>query len=300
MKIALIAGTGGLPAVLAASLVAQGHAPIICEMRGFRSEVNGDFERVAFRIETLATFLQTLQSLNVTEVCMAGAVQRPNVDPSAIDPATAPLVPRLMTAMTKGDDGTLREVITIFEEHGFTVLGAHEVAPDLLPIRGVHTKISPPDLVADIAAAQAAIIEMGQADQGQAMLLRDGTVIAREDARGTAAMLGDFCTPLIDTTERGGRVTGVLGVPIGTAVDFLSQSDAPTGSMGKGAILFKAPKPDQNLQADMPMIGPDTAMQAAEAGLAGIVIAHGGVMVLDLPQVISILDAQGMFLQVAP
>ena len=50
----------------------------------------------------------------------------------------------------------------------------------------------------------------------------------------------------------------------------------------------------------MPLIGPDTAMKAADAGLSGIVISSGGVMVLDLPQVVAILDAQGMFLWVHP
>ena len=44
----------------------------------------------------------------------------------------------------------------------------------------------------------------------------------------------------------------------------------------------------------------DTAMKAAEAGLSGIVTSSGGVMVLDLPQVVAILDAQGMFLWVHP
>ena len=60
MSIALIAGTGGLPPHLAGSLLVSGRAPIICEMRGFASEIEGEFARVGFRIETLGTFLETL------------------------------------------------------------------------------------------------------------------------------------------------------------------------------------------------------------------------------------------------
>ena len=41
-------------------------------------------------------------------------------------------------------------------------------------------------------------------------------------------------------------------------------------------------------------------MPAAEAGLTGIVIPSGVVMVLDLPQVVAILDAEKMFLWVTP
>ncbi|MBU2993214.1 UDP-2,3-diacylglucosamine diphosphatase LpxI [Octadecabacter sp. 1_MG-2023] len=301
MTIALIAGTGGLPPHLAGSLMVQGRTPIICEMRGFVSEIVGDFPRVGFRIETLGTFLKALKDLGVTEVCMAGAMQRPDVDPAAIDPATAPLVPRLMAAMAKGDDGTLREIISIFEEHGFSILGAHDVAPDLLPIRGQHTTASVPDLTADLTAADVALKEMGQADQGQAMLLRDGAVIAREDARGTEAMLRDFCEPLEQYGGSGDPladlVEGAVDL-VSDAIDWITDKPEDIAPNAKGAILFKAPKPDQILKADMPLIGPDTAMQAAEAGLAGIVIPQGRVMVLDLPQVVAILNAQGMFLQV--
>ncbi|MCW1950861.1 MAG: UDP-2,3-diacylglucosamine diphosphatase LpxI [Octadecabacter sp.] len=303
MTIALIAGTGGLPPHLAGSLLVQGRTPIICEMHGFPSEIKGEFERVGFRIETLGTFLDTLKSLSVTEVCMAGAVQRPDVDPSAIDPATAPLVPRLIAAMAKGDDGTLREIVAIFEEHGFAVVGAHEVAPELLPMAGVHTKNAPPDMPRELAAAQTALGAMGRADQGQAMLLKDGTVLAVEDARGTAAMLHDFCPPL----DARGEVFDPISFVAETVSDavqdvagFISGKQDEIASNADGAVLYKAPKPDQLLVADMPLIGPDTAMQAAEAGLAGIVVPSGVVMVLDLPQVVAILNAQGMFLWVTP
>ena len=303
MTVALIAGTGGLPPHLASNLMAQGRTPIICEMRGFQSEINGEFARVSFRIETLGTFLETLRSLNVTEVCMAGAVQRPDVDPSAIDPLTAPLVPRLMAAMAKGDDGTLREIVTIFEEHGFASVGAHEVAPDLLPMAGVHTKTVPPDLTRELVAAQNALTEMGRADQGQAMLLRDGAVIAIEDARGTSALLQDHCASLDPRSEASDPISlavETVSEAVNGAADWLSGKTDKKPITADGAVLYKAPKPDQLLVADMPLIGPETAMQAAEAGLTGIVIPSGTVMVLDLPQVVAILDAQDMFLWVSP
>jgi len=298
MSIALIAGTGGVPPHVAGSLLVQGRSPVICEMRGFASDIKGEFARLPFRIETLGSLFDTLSAIAVTEVCMVGAMRRPVVDPSAIDAATAPLVPRLQAAMAKGDDGTLREIIAIFEERGFAIIGAHQIAPDLVPIAGVHTQATPPSMDADLAAAQIALTDMGRADTGQAMLLRDGAVIAREDARGTAAMLKDFSDP-VDTSSRSDEIFGVFGEAIGGVADWLSGKDYASAP-GAGAVLFKAPKPGQNMLVDMPVIGPDTAMQAAEAGLAGIVLPAGGVMVLDLPQVVAILDAQQMFLWVMP
>ena len=53
-------------------------------------------------------------------------------------------------------------------------------------------------------------------------------------------------------------------------------------------------------EADLPVIGPATVTAAARAGLAGIVIAAGGVMVIDLPEVVRRCDAMGLFLWVRP
>lgn len=266
MTLALIAGTGSLPPLLVAALRDQNQDVLVCEMRGFAAEVDEDVERLPFRIETLGTFLANLVARGIDRVCMAGAVRRPDIDPTAIDAATAPLVPRLSAAMAKGDDGTLREIIAMFQERGLRIVGAHEIAPELLPPAGTLTRASSPELGPDLAAASEALAQMGVADEGQAVIVKNGCVIAREDARGTDAMLADQ----------------------------KARDDA------RGAVLVKAPKPGQSLLADMPTIGPTTAMRAAEAGLSGLVIAQGGVMVLDRPRVIETLDARGMFLWVRP
>lgn len=300
MTIALIAGTGGLPPVLAQAVLRDGGRLIVCEMRGFVSEVAEDIERLSFRIETLGTFLETLKSRGVTQICMAGAVQRPDVDPAEIDGATAPLVPRLMAAMAQGDDRVLREIVAIFQEAEFEVVGAHVLAPELRPEAGVLSQTSLPDLSVDMAAADAALAEMGDADLGQAVLVRGGIVIAREDDRGTEALLRDHSSALIDAPNDDG-VFGGIGSAVSRTIDWVKSTLDPLDPLpGAGATLYKAPKPNQILTADMPVIGPETAMQAAEAGLNGIVIAHQGVMVLDIDQVLNILDGQQMFLWVRP
>ncbi|WP_108814182.1 LpxI family protein [Loktanella sp. Alg231-35] len=258
--LALIAGTGALPPALVACLPAR---PLICAMAGFAPALTPD---VTFRIEHLGSFLANLKARGVDEVCMAGAVRRPDIDQTKIDAATLPLVPRIASAIAKGDDGALREIIGIFEEAGLAVRAAHQIAPGLLPDAGVPTKTIITDQTRDDAAlAEQIIAQMGAADAGQACLVRGGHVLAREDQSGTDAMIAKF---------------------------------APVDA--KQAELFKAPKPTQDRRADLPVIGPDTARNAAAAGLAGIVIEAGGVMVLDQPKVLATLDAAGLFLWVRP
>ncbi len=105
--LALIAGTGDLPPALVARLPER---PLICALDGFRPALTPD---ITFRMEQLGSFLETLVQRGVTEVCLAGAIKRPAIDPTAIDEATKPLVPRIMQAIAQGDDGALRVVIAL-------------------------------------------------------------------------------------------------------------------------------------------------------------------------------------------
>ncbi len=291
--LALIAGTGDLPPALIARL---GERPLVCALEGFDPAITTD---VRFRLEHLGTFLADLGARGITRICMAGAVRRPQIDPKAIDAATIPLIPKVQAAMAKGDDGALRAIIALFEDAGFAIVAAHEVAPDLLPEAGIPTRSKPEDWHrADAAEGEACVAAMGAADVGQACIVRVGQVQAQEDEAGTDAMLARFCEPL----DQRGMPDGPLMYLTDLGSDIIDQvRDWITGAIdapvtADDGILFKAPKPGQDRRADLPTIGPGTAMAAAEAGLAGIVIEVDGVMVLDLPAVCEILDAQGMFL----
>lgn len=262
---AIIAGQGDLPAHLVASLQVQGIPCLVAELDGFAATVPGH-EPIRFRIERLVPFLDHLADSGVRRVCFAGAVRRPRLEPELFDARTAALVPRLMAAIGAGDDGALRGFMALFEEWGFTVVGADEIAPDLLPAPGVASRAAPgASDRADAAVGEAVVAEMGRADIGQACVIAGGRVLAREGPDGTDAML-----------------RGVAG------------------SGNRRGLLFKAPKPGQDRRADLPLIGPDTARLAAGAGLSGIAIEAGGVMVVDARQVCRILDDSGLFLWVRP
>ncbi|HLQ18114.1 MAG TPA: LpxI family protein, partial [Tabrizicola sp.] len=132
MRTAIIAGQGRLPAALAASM---SEPPLVAALDGFTPDsLTLD---LTFRVERLVPFLRALERDGVGQVIFAGAVTRPRLDPALLDEATAGLLPRLMAAMQQGDDATLRVVIELFEEFGFTVAGVEDVAPALLPGAGV-------------------------------------------------------------------------------------------------------------------------------------------------------------------
>ncbi len=256
--LALIAGRGALPDAVA---TAQETAPLICALESdppSRLEVDH-----WFRIETLGSLIAALKEQGVERICMAGAIRRPQVDPSVIDAATLPLVPVLTEALLAGDDGALRAVIGIFETSGFEVVAAHEAAPELLPPAGIPT-VAQPDAAqrADAVRGAEIVSAMATVDIGQACTVLKGQALAVETVFGTDWML----TSLAERPD------------------------------GEGGVLFKAPKPGQDRRADLPTIGAETVRAAAGAGLSGLVVEAGGVIVLDLPEVIAACDRMGLFL----
>lgn len=294
--LALITGRGDLPAAVAAALATR---PLVCALDGHRPD--GLIPDITFRIEHLGTLLSTLKSTAVTEICFCGSIDRPKIDLSKVDAATTPLLPALTGAVASGEDSALRVVVGLFEQAGFTVRAAHHLAPDLIPPAGVLSVAPVPEHAqADVAVALRVLKAHGAADVGQACVIQNGVIKAREDARGTDAMverLGPTFAPSM--MKSSGPLLGMInraGGLLEGAVDWLS-GDTKLDTARAG-MLFKAPKPDQDRRVDLPTIGPGTADMAVAAGLEGITIAQGGVMILEKTRVLNTLNAAGMYLWV--
>ncbi len=297
--LALIAGRGALPAAVAA---AQGTRPLVCVLQDNPPE--GLAPDITFRLEHLGSLIADLRMRGVTRVCFCGAVSRPQIDLAQIDAATLPLVPVLQRALAPGDDGALRAVIGAFEAAGFTVIGAHEAAPSLLPPAGTPTRARSHDLMAQEAALAAQVLAgMAARDEGQACVLAGDRVLDREGPDGTDAMLARLARPAAapgpDADDPFNWAMDTVGDLLGDAADWLSGPEAPRpATFGTGGTLWKGPKPGQDRRADLPTIGPATARAAARAGLRGIAVAAGGVLVLDPAATIAECDRAGLFLTI--
>ncbi|WP_281825462.1 LpxI family protein [Jannaschia rubra] len=256
-RLALIAGQDRLPATLAHALGGRDwtcHHP-----EGFAPE---GIASSPFRVERLGSFIAGLKADGVEEVCFAGRIGRPTLDPSLVDAATMPLLPRMMQALQAGDDAALRTVITFFEEAGLCVVAAHDLMPALLdvPVEG-----TPNDRAcADIARAAAVHRALSPLDVGQGCVVAGGLVLAVEAMPGTDWML-----------------------------ESLTRFDGPSGG-----VLFKGAKAGQDRRIDMATIGPHTVTAAAVAGLSGIAVIAGDVLVLDAEAMRERLAATGLFLTV--
>ena len=149
------------------------------------------------------------------------------------------------------------------EKDGFTIIGAHEVEPGLITAEGVLGEISvSAEARADIDFGITVTRTLGKLDIGQAAVVQQGIVLGLEAVEGTDALL----TRCRDLKRK-----------------------------GRGGVLVKSCKPQQDRRIDLPTVGLRTVTRAFEAGLEGIAVEAGASLMLDREAVISAANKLGLF-----
>jgi DUF1009 family protein len=212
--------------------------------------------------------VKDLRQSDCDAVCFAGIVTRPDFSALKPDLKGMAFLPQALAAAARGDDALLRAIVGFFEKEGFTVIGANDIADELLVEPGLIGAIAPDETARSDAAKALHIAGVtGAEDIGQGAVVCNGLVLAVEAQEGTDQMLA--------------RVAGLPAELRGDALD-------------RKGVLAKRPKPGQERRIDLPVIGVSTVEGAAKAGLAGIVIPAGGAMVLGRDAVGRAADAAGL------
>lgn len=269
-RLAIIAGGGMLPRYLADAVRARGENPYILSLRNESGEDWSRYDHETVSIADHAGIGAAFRRNGIGRAVLSGWVRR---RPEWRD-IRAPLkvlfvIPSVVrTLLRGGDDTVLRMVIRLIEAEGVRVVGAHEIAPDLLASEGPLGRISPDAAAeADIEAAAAAALALGRLDVGQGAVAVGGRVVALEGAEGTDGML-----ERVAALRAAGRI-----------------------SQRRRGVLVKLCKPGQDLRADLPAIGVETLRRAQAAGLAGIAVEAGRSLVLERAAIVAEADAGGLF-----
>ena len=268
--LAIICGGGSLPFAVADAVGRRGRRVVLFAIRGWAEP-----KRVAryphhwASVGQFGKFCRLARREGCRDVVFIGSMVRPAIRQIRPDFKTLRLLPRIFGIFRGGDDHLLKGVAAIFEEHGFQLLGAHAVAPEILMPEGALGRERPTahDL-ADIAKGLALLNASSPFDVGQAVVVADARVLAMEAAEGTDRML--------------------------TRIADLRQSGCIAAAAGRG-VLVKAAKRDQDRRVDLPSIGPQTVEGAARAGLAGIAVLAGSTIVAEPEHIGTIADRAGLF-----
>lgn len=270
-RIGIVAGGGVLPLQVAESAARAGNDPFIVMLDGEVEDPGrfSAFQTAHIQLEQAAALLPLLRQNKVQTVVLAGSVaRRPKLRDIQWDLRILSWLPRVAKAIWQGDNVLLSALIGIFERHGMKVVGAHEIAPTLLAAEGVLTTTRPSRAdQMDIEAARAGALAIGELDIGQAAVSVGGRVIALEGIEGTEGLL-----ERVVALRAHGRLAGKTG-----------------------GVLAKICKPQQDMRADLPSIGPRTVELAKRAQLAGIVVDAGRSLVLEGPELIRLANENGLF-----
>ena len=266
----IICGGGSLPIAVAEAAQRQGRRVVLFALRGSADpQMVAAFPHHWGSPGQLGRHFRLFRSEGCRELVFIGSMVRPHLGQIRFDLFTLRLLPRIIRMFRHGDDRLLKEVALIFEEHGFRLLGAHEVAPEILMPAGALGQCRPSESDrADIKHGFALLQATGAFDVGQAAVVSDNRVLAIEAAEGTDQMLMRLAE-----LRQSGRIR----------------------ARDRVGVLVKAPKPDQDRRFDLPSIGPLTVEGVARAGLAGIAVVAGSTVVAEPDRIAAAADHAKIF-----
>ena len=262
-KLGLIAGGGALPAKVAAACRARGDDFHIIRIKGSADDHMTDLPGDECGVGEAGKILRILKENGCDAVVFAGVVRRPDFKTLKADWRGAALLPKVISAATRGDGALLSVLVDTVESEGMFVIGAEEATQDIAAPAGALGAYAPDEAeFADLRKAAAVIQALGPFDVGQGAVVANGLVLAIEAAEGTDAML-DRCAQFAGEERCG--------------------------------VLVKRPKPGQELRIDLPVIGPETVRRASAAGLAGIAVEAGVALIIDREELVKGADSAGLF-----
>lgn len=266
-EIGIVAGGGLLPELIAASCRAAGQRVFLLSLRdhadpGLAGRIEPD-DQAEIRLGEAGKGVKLMKRAGVRQVVFVGHVRRPSLAALRPDFATIGLLAKI-GRRAMGDDTLLRAISAAVENEGFEVVGPLDLAPGLAAPEGPLTRKRPDsDAEVDIARGLEVGLQLGLCDVGQAVVVQQGIVLAVEAIEGTDAMLA-----------RSGELK----------------------RKGRPGVLVKISKPNQDMRLDLPTIGAATLEKVEAAGLAGIAVEAGRVMLLDRETLIAEADRRGLFL----
>jgi UDP-2,3-diacylglucosamine hydrolase len=268
--LAIVCGSGRLPFAVADAVLRRGRAVLLLAVKGWADPSSvARYPHYWVAVGQAGTGWRLARKAGCRDVVCIGGLVRPTMRTVRLDWTTIKLLPRLYRLFRGGDDHLLSGLGRLFEENGFRMLGAHEVAPEILVPEGSLGRCRPSERDRrDIARGLALIEAIGSFDVGQAAVVAENRVLAIEAAEGTDLMLAR-----IGELRHAGRLSSASGV----------------------GVLVKAPKPAQDRRFDLPSIGPATIEAVKQAGLAGIGVRAHEVIVAEPEALVEAADGAGLF-----
>jgi hypothetical protein len=214
---------------------------------------------VASQITELGPVVAELEREGASAILLSGRFRHAAVVAGRPDATVAAIAERAGSLV---DRRLLEAVVAMLADRGIAVLDQRPFLGDWLAPAGAWSARAPSDAEwRDIRAGLALARTIAQAQIGQAVVVKQGAVVAVEAVEGT--------------TE---------AIRRGTALG------------GPGTVVVKAVAADHDYRLDTPTIGLETLGAAAAGGVAAIAVEAGRVLIIDREAVTRRADAAGIAL----
>jgi DUF1009 family protein len=267
--VAILAGGGYLPPLVAAAAARCGYGPVVFTVAG-EADPN-QFPGVpvhVLRWGEIGRLFRLTEESGCRQAVLIGTIsRRPDYSSVRPDLGAVKLLPRILKLMRGSDNSLLTGVARIFEERGVRVLSPLDVAPELALREGCLVGKVPPESTADVEKAAEAARLLGSLDIAQGAVAIGGRVVAMEDVGGTNELLDR-----VIALRKRGRIEKA------------------------GGVLVKCVKPSQDRRLDLPTIGPMTAQAARRAGLTGVAAEAGLTLLAGRTEAAEAFSRAGLFL----
>ncbi len=269
-QLAIIAGGGSLSDVIIETARKKGWNVTVFAIGDLNIAKNQDISLIEMNRLDIGRIFQILKSQKIKNICMVGYIPRPNspkdyLNFRYLNVQTLSILFQSIGILRGGDASLFKKINSLLEKRGYKIIGASEIAPNLTLKGGLYSSKSVSKVeFENIKKAKQCAEMTGYLDIGQAVVVKNGRVLAIEAAEGTDVML-----------ERAACLEAIR--------------------IKRGGVILKSAQINQDKRVDMPTIGPNTIKNVVKANLSGIAITADNVIVLDFQKVIEMIEDNNLY-----
>jgi len=196
------------------------------------------------------------------KVLFAGKIAKPKFSSLRLDLKGIYYMPSVIRAAKIGDAAIIKSIIKILANEKIQVISSIFYNPELALKKGNYSKIKPTkqDIIS-IKKGKTFFRKINNLDHIQALVVKNGKIIAKEGREGTKKMLSKL-------------------------------------KKNSDGILIKLPKRKQDLRMDLPTIGLQTIKDIKKFGLKGIILKSKRNIFLDKKKVITYANKHKIFINI--
>tara|TARA_B100001057_G_scaffold317403_1_gene317606 strand:+ start:292 stop:1077 length:786 start_codon:yes stop_codon:yes gene_type:complete len=206
--------------------------------------------------------IELIKKKNSKKVLFAGKIAKPKFSSLRLDLKGIYYIPSVIRAAKIGDAAIIKSIIKILANEGIEVISSIFFNPELSLKKGNYSRIKPTkqDIIS-IRIGETYLNKINNLDHVQALVIKNGKIIAKEEREGTKKMLSKL-------------------------------------KKNSDGILIKLPKRRQDTRMDLPTIGMQTIKDIKKYGLKGLVLKSKRNIFLDKKKVIEYANKYKIFITI--